>query len=796
MTFKPVDTAIVMVVGPCIDDTDFKSLEEAIAYDASGMDVSLIVEKTDGTTAVTAITLTTAGTSDWTHKDGGYYEIEVTAAQNAEEGIAYIRGICTGVLPFESPRYNIVKANVYDSLVKGTDVLQTDVTQLAGVAQSLTDLKDLADTGYDPVNHKIQSDLIYIHGSALTETAGQLAAAFTKLFDVATPLLVASDVMRGTDSAALAATALTDVTWTDAKAAFIDASIAAIPTTAMRGTDNAALAATALSDAVWTDAKAAFLDHSIATVDGNVDTLVSRLTAARAGYLDNLSAGAVALASGVDLTKIHGAALTETIDGYLAAAFIKLFDVAAPLLVASDVMRGTDDAALAATALTDATWTDAKAAFLDHSIATVDTVADGIQTDLDNATDGLGALKALIDTVDGNVDDILLDTGTDGVVVASGSKTGYALTSTGANLILKDSTFALAIADAIWDEILTGATHNISTSAGRRVREIAGIAIQTGTAQAATVSTITIDAAANGGDGVYNRNLLVILEGTGKGQTRTIVDYNDTTKVCLVDREWRITPDATSEYQILADDTPLVVDHGLTQAATNTTVTIRDYASAIDETYTNAIINIMAGTGKGQSRIITAYNGTTKVVTVCTDWETNPDATSVYVIMPYGISSVACMSDDSLAAINAECDTALTDYDGPTRTEATTDKNAIITEVDANETKIDTLQTDSTAIKAKTDNLPSGITKNVALSDFQWLMVLTSDHVTAATGKTVVGAISKDGGAFGALTNAITEIGNGLYKVDLTQTEMNADVITLKFTETDCDQRTITVYTV
>lgn len=39
-------------------------------------------------------------------------------------------------------------------------------------------------------------------------------------------------------------------------------------------------------------------------------------------------------------------------------------------------------------------------------IGTVDTVVDGIQTDLDNATDGLGALKSLIDTVDAVVDNI------------------------------------------------------------------------------------------------------------------------------------------------------------------------------------------------------------------------------------------------------------------------------------------------------------------------------------------------------------------------------------------------------
>jgi hypothetical protein len=42
-------------------------------------------------------------------------------------------------------------------------------------------------------------DLVSILGTALTETPGQLAAAFKKLFDVAVPTLVASDVMRGTD---------------------------------------------------------------------------------------------------------------------------------------------------------------------------------------------------------------------------------------------------------------------------------------------------------------------------------------------------------------------------------------------------------------------------------------------------------------------------------------------------------------------------------------------------------------------------------------------------------------------
>ena len=383
-------------------------------------------------------------------------------------------------------------------------------------------------------------------------------------------------------------------------------------------------------------------------------------------------------------------------------------------------------------------------------------------------------------------------------VSALTGKTGFALSSTGANLILKDSTFALAIAAAIWDEILTGVTHNIANSAGRRVREIGAYAIEAGTAQAGTSMSITLAATANGTNGIFNRNLIVLIDNTGKGQTRTIVDYNSTTKICVIDREWRVTPDATTTYQIVPCDTPLVVDHGLTQAATANTITLRADASAVNNNYLCNIVTIIAGTGRGQARLIGAYNGTTKVATICGDnWVTTPDTTSVYVMMPYGASCTSCLSTDALALINTECDTALTDYDPPTRTEATADKEAIITQVDANETKIDSVQTDTTAIKAKTDNLPSGIAKNVALSYFDFLMVLSSDHITPATGKTVTGQIKKDSGAFAGITNAITEVGNGVYQVasGFTQAEMNAGVVTLKFSETDCDQRIIHIHT-
>ncbi len=52
-----------------------------------------------------------------------------------------------------------------------------------------------------------------------------------------------------------------------------------------------------------------------------------------------------------------------------------------------------------------------------------------------------------------------------------------------------------------------------------------------------------------------------------------------------------------------------------------------------------------------------------------------------------------------------------------------------------------------------------------------FLMVLSSDHITGATGKTVTVNLSKAGAAFGAAGGAVSEIANGWYKVSLNTTD-------------------------
>lgn len=87
------------------------------------------------------------------------------------------------------------------------------------------------------------------------------------------------------------------------------------------------------------------------------------------------------------------------------------------------------------------------------------------------------------------------------------------------------------------------------------------------------------------------------------------------------------------------------------------------------------------------------------------------------------------------------------------------------------------------------------VKKNAALSGFTFYMVKSTDNVTPATGLTITGQVSIDGGAFAALTNSATEIGNGVYTINLAAADLNGDTITLKFTASGANPEIITIIT-
>lgn len=172
-----VDTQARLPVSilPLTDDGDFKSRKTSIAFDEPGMELYWNFQSPGIPTERTQVAPVSGGNDiGWNNEGRGEYTVTIQATggaaiNNDTEGSGWFSGICDGVLPWRSPTFEFLPVKIIDSLLLGTDNLEIDVIQ--------------------------------IHGSALTETSsGYLAAAFTTLFDVASPLLVASDVMRGNDT--------------------------------------------------------------------------------------------------------------------------------------------------------------------------------------------------------------------------------------------------------------------------------------------------------------------------------------------------------------------------------------------------------------------------------------------------------------------------------------------------------------------------------------------------------------------------------------------------------------------
>lgn len=168
--YMDVDTALSEVpvnIMPLIDDTDFKTREESITYDQAGMDLVWNFVTTGGAFTQTAVTPTTGGIHDWTNQLNGMYTLEIPAAggtiNNDTEGYGWFTGFCTGVLPWRGPIIGFRAAALNDALIDGGDVLDVNLSEIGGVAQSATDLKDFADAGYDPATNKVQ-------GVVLTDT--------------------------------------------------------------------------------------------------------------------------------------------------------------------------------------------------------------------------------------------------------------------------------------------------------------------------------------------------------------------------------------------------------------------------------------------------------------------------------------------------------------------------------------------------------------------------------------------------------------------------------------------------
>lgn len=166
-------TAVDVIVGPFIDETDGKTAETGLTITQAEVRLS----KNGGNMAqkneATALS----------HDELGYYDCNLDTTDTNTLGRLQLMVHESGALPVYH-EYMVVTANVYDTLCS-TDLFQTDLTQIGGAAQSATDLKDFADAGYDPATNKVQGVVLADTTTAVTNDVGITQAGADKAWGTA-----------------------------------------------------------------------------------------------------------------------------------------------------------------------------------------------------------------------------------------------------------------------------------------------------------------------------------------------------------------------------------------------------------------------------------------------------------------------------------------------------------------------------------------------------------------------------------------------------------------------------------
>lgn len=89
-----------------------------------------------------------------------------------------------------------------------------------------------------------------------------------------------------------------------------------------------------------------------------------------------------------------------------------------------------------------------------------------------------------------------------------------------------------------------------------------------------------------------------------------------------------------------------------------------------------------------------------------------------------------------------------------------------------------------------------GLAVGVAYANFKFIMRSSTNHITPTAGLTITAQRSIDGGAFAACTNAVVEIANGAYRINLSASDLTGTSIMLYFTAAGADPVFIILKTV
>jgi hypothetical protein len=169
-----------------------------------------------------------------------------------------------------------------------------------------------------------------------------------------------------------------------------------------------------------------------------------------------------------------------------------------------------------------------------------------------------------------------------------------------------------------------------------------GCITHSGTAQAGTTTQITLATTAYGTDDSYYAGAEIqIVDGPGAGDVRVIATYTASTKVATVSNvnAFSVAPTSASKYIVgaqvrMGDATGTGTEStsgNTPQSGSATTLVLSASSEGSNDTaYVGKTLNIVAGAGIGEARVITSYTASTRTAAFVSG--TTLDNTSFYVI--------------------------------------------------------------------------------------------------------------------------------------------------------------------
>lgn len=461
MRYLRKNTAVHITVGPFLDKTD--GITPEVALTVTNCKLTMTLDDDDNTAVnliLDAAATASGGDNDMVHitnDDAGFYDLELTAAQTNYNGrvMLAITDAANHCPVFHE--FTILPQQVYDSMVAGSDMIQVDVEQwhnattvVTGGAslEDLVAISNLFSLAVD-ASGNIGADVNKFLGTAISETEGGLVAgAVTKFFDKQTPTGTINSLPGALPGAA------GGVFIAGSNAATTVATLTVSGTTTLTG-------AVALNSTLGIDGAVTF--GSTFEVEGAVTFASLAVTGA-------LTAGSI---TNNGTTTLTGAVSLGSTLGVTGATTLASLGITGALTTGSITNNGT----LTQTGAVTLSSTLGVGAVTFASLAVTGALSVGTTTTLTGAVSMPAGLTVNITgTVSGNSTHnaaaVVSALGTGSTLTACATatsvtvsdKTGFSLASTGADLILKTSTFALALSDAVWDEALSG--HAVVGSSG------------------------------------------------------------------------------------------------------------------------------------------------------------------------------------------------------------------------------------------------------------------------------------------------------------------------------------------